>query len=140
MNYTQKCALYGLYLAGLMLLVPLIDKVDKSLPFCLKQILVLIGVGLLIFPIYRLNKMKNKTFDEYDKQICLRASIFSALFAITVALCGYAAVLFGAESFSLTKDDLATAIYFSSIVFIFSLSTGVLFQYYRLNKTERAGI
>jgi hypothetical protein len=67
MNYTQKCALYGLYLAGLMLLVPLIDKVDKSLPFCLKQILVLIGVGLLIFPIYRLNKMKNKTFDEYDK-------------------------------------------------------------------------
>ncbi|MHC5083183.1 MAG: hypothetical protein ACYTET_04505 [Planctomycetota bacterium] len=138
MNYTQKCALFGIYLAGLMMLVPVIDLIDKHLPFWLMQIMVFVCVFLLIFPIYRMNKIKDKTFDEHDKKICIRGGIFAALLIIATAACTYVVVLFGKDSLSLNKDDLAVAIYYGSILFIFVLSTAVLYQYHRLHKSERA--
>lgn len=137
MNYTQKNAWYGLYLTGFLLLIPLVDLVDTKIPFWLVQILVLVGTVLLIFPLYRLNKGKDKTFDELDKKICLRAGIFAVILLCTTAMIAYVTVLFAFESFSLSRDNLAVVIYSGVILFIMSLSLAVLFQYHRLNELER---
>ena len=138
MNYTQKSALYGLYLTGFLLLIPLVDLVDTKIPFLLVQIIGLIGTALLIFPLYRLNKGKNKTFDEFDKKICIRAGIFSIILLCAAAVAAYTTVLFAFESFLLNQDNLAVVIYSGVILFIPSLSLAVLFQYHRLNKLGRA--
>lgn len=139
MNYAQKSALYGLYLTGFLLLIPLVDLVDTKIPFYVWQPIGLIGVALLIFPIWRLNKSKDKTFDELDKKICIRAGIFAILLLFAAAIAAYITILFAFESFSLSQDNMAVVIYFSVILFISSLSLAVLFQYHRLNKLERAG-
>jgi hypothetical protein len=138
MNYTQKCALYGLYLTGFLLLIPLVDLVDTKIPFWLVQIIGLTGTFLLILPIYLLNKGKNKTFDELDKKICLRAGIFAILVLCAVVIAAYTIFLFAFEEFSLNQDNLAVCIFLGAILFITSLSLAVLFQYHRLNKLERA--
>ena len=139
MNYTQKNALYGLYLTGFLLLIPLVDLVDTKIPFYVWQPIGIIGSILFILPLYRLNKSKDKTFDELDKKICIRAGIFAILLLFAAAIAAYITILFAFESFSLSQDNMAVVIYFSVILFISSLSLAVLFQYHRLNKLERAG-
>ena len=138
MNYTQKNAWYGLYLTGFLLLIPLVDLIDTKIPFYLWQILGLIGTVLLILPIYRLNKSKDKTFDEFDKKICIRGGIFAILLLCVVAIATYTTILFAFEPFSLSQDHLAVVIYSGAILFIPSLSLAVLFQYHRLSKPERS--
>lgn len=138
MNYTQKCALYGLYLTGFFLLIPVVDLVDTKIPFWFVQIIGLIGTFFLILPIYRLNKSKNKTFDELDKKICLRAGIFATLLLCAVVIAAYTVILFAFEEFSLNQDNLAVCIFMGAILFVCSLSLAVLFQYHRLNNLERA--
>ena len=138
MNYTQKSALYGLYLTGFLFLIPLVDFVDMKIPFYIWQPIGIIGSILLIIPLYRLSKSKDKTFDELDKKICIRAGIFAFLLLCAVTIIAYTIVLFTFESFSLNQDNLAVVIYSGVILFISSLSLSVLFQYYRLNKLERA--
>lgn len=138
MNYTQKSALYGLYLTGFLLMVPLVDLVDTKIPFYLWQPIGLIGVILLVLPLWRMNKCKDKTFDELDKKICIRAGIFAALLLCTTAIFAYTLVLFAFEPFSLNSNNLAVIIYSGVILFIFLLSLAVLFQYHRLNKFERS--
>jgi len=137
MNYTQKSALYGLYLVGPLLLIPLGDLVDMKVPFWLMQILGLLGTSLLVFPLYRLNKSKNKTFDELDKKICIRAGIFAIVLICAIAIVGYTAVIFAYDSYSLSQDNMAVAIYSGNIIFISSLSVAVLVQYHHINKLER---
>lgn len=137
MNYTQKSALYGLYLTGFLLLIPLVDLVDAKIPFWLVQIMGLAGTFFLILPGYRLNKSKDKTFDELDKKICIQAGIFAILLLCATAIVAYTTILFAFDSFSLNKDNLAMVIYSGAILFIASLSLAVLFQYRCLNKLER---
>jgi len=138
MNYTQKNALYGLYLTGFLLLIPVVDLFDTKIPFYIWQPIGLIGTILLIIPLYRLNKSKDKTFDELDKKICIRAGIFALLFLCVIAIAAYTIILFAFESFAMNMDNLGVLIYFAVILFITSLSLAVLFQYHRLNKLERA--
>ena len=45
MNYTQKSALYGLYLSGFLLLMPLVDLLDTKIPFYIWQPIGLIGLS-----------------------------------------------------------------------------------------------
>ena len=137
MNYTQKNALYGLYLTGFLLLIPLVDLVDTKIPFWLVQIIGFVGTFFLIFPIWRLNKSKDKTFDEHDKKICFRAGIFALLVLCAIAITAYTIIPFTFDSLSLNKDNLGVVIYFGAILFIAVLSLAVLFQYHRLNKLER---
>ncbi|MHC4836242.1 MAG: hypothetical protein ACYTCN_09990 [Planctomycetota bacterium] len=137
--YTQKSALYGLYLTGFLLLIPLVDLVDTKIPFYVLQIIGLAGTVFLILPIYRLNKSKDKTFDELDKKICIRAGIIAVTFLCAAAIVVYTLILFAFESFSLNKDHLAVIIFFGSIIFISAMSAAVLIQYHRLNKLERVG-
>lgn len=138
MNYTQKNALLGLYLAGFLLLIPLVDLIDTKIPFYVWQPIGIIGSILFILPFYRLNKSKDKTFDELDKKICIRAGVFAILLLCASGIIAYTTILFAFESFSLSRDNLGGLIYFGVIVFILSLSLAVLFQYRRLNKLERA--
>lgn len=138
MNYTQKNALLGLYLTGFLLLIPLVDLVDTKIPFYIWQPIGIIGSILFILPFYRLHKSKDKTFDELDKKICIRAGIFALLLLCAIAIAAYNFMLFGFESFSLSRDNLAVVIYSGLILFIFSLSLAVLFQYHRFNKLERS--
>lgn len=138
MNQTQKNALYGLYLTGFLLLIPLIDLVETKISFYLWQPIILIGVFLLVVPIYYMKKCKDKTFDELDKKICIRAGIFATLLSCTTAIFAYILVLFAFESFSLNSDNLAVILYSGAILFIASISLAVLFQYHRLNKIERS--
>jgi|GEM_PF-6764067 len=137
MNYTQKNAWYGLYLAGFLLLVPLIDLAETLIPFYALQALGLAGIVLLILPLYRINKSKDRTFDEFDRKVCLRAGIAAAILVCTVATIVYTTVLFAFESFTFTMSHLAVAIYSAAILFIASLSAAVLFQYHLVNKAER---
>jgi hypothetical protein len=139
MNYTQKSALYGLYLTGFLLLIPLVDLVDTKIPFYVLQIIGLIGTVFLILPIYRLNKSKDKTFDELDKKICIRAGIIAVALLCAAAIAAYTLILFAFESFSLNKDHLAVIIYFGSIIFISAMSMTILFQYHCLNKIGKGG-
>lgn len=138
MNFTQKSALYGLYLAGFLLTVPLVDWIDTRIPFYICQLIILIGIILLIFPVYRMNKCKDKTFDELDKKICIRAGVFAAVILCSTAILAYITVLFAFDSFSLNVDRLAVVVYSGVILFISSLSLAVLFQYNRLNKPKRS--
>jgi len=137
MNYTQKSALYGLYLAGFLLLIPLVDLVDTLIPFYVWQPVGLIGTVLLILPIYLISKSKDKTFDELDKKICIRAGILAIGLLCAVAIVAYVIILFAFESFSLNRDHLAVVIFSGTIIFISSLSLAVLLQYHCINKLER---
>ncbi len=139
MNYTQKSALYGLYLAGFLLLIPLVDLVDTLIPVYVWQPIGLIGTVLLILPIYRISKSKDKTFDELDKKICIRAGILAIVLLCAVAVGAYVIILFAFESFSLNRDHLAVVIFSGAIIFISSLSLAVLLQYHCINKLERTG-
>lgn len=138
MNYTQKNALMGLYLTGFLLLIPLVDLFDTKVPFYIWQPIAIVGSILFVLPLYRLNKSKDKTFDELDKKICFRAGVFALLLLCAVGIAAYTIVLFAFESFSLNQNNLGALIYSGTIVFILSLSLAVLFQYHRLNKLERA--
>ena len=126
MNYTQKNAWYGLYLTGFLLLIPLVDLIDTKIPFYLWQILGLIGTVLLILPIYRLNKSKDKTFDEFDKKICIRGGIFAILLLCVVAIATYTTILFAFEPLwiSFEKEGDATG-----FVVIFVLLCYILINY-----------
>ncbi len=138
MNYTQKSALYGLYLAGFLLLIPLVDLIDTKIPFYIWQPIGIIGSILFIIPLYRLNKSKDKTFDELDKKICIRAGIFAIVLLCAIGIVVYTTAIFAYDSFSLSQDNLTIAVYSGNIIFISSLSVAVLVQYHYLNRSERA--
>ncbi len=139
MNYTQKNALYGLYLTGFLLMIPLVDWVDTKIPFYIWQPIILIGVILLVLPIYRINKCKDKTFDELDKKICIRSALIAFVSLFVIGIAGYILILFWFESFTLSIDHLPILVYGALSVFLLLFSTGVLFQYVHFGK-ERKGL
>lgn len=66
MNYAQKSTFLGLYLAGFLLLIPLVDLVDTKIPFYIWQPIAIIGSIIFIsamslavlFQYHRLNKLE----------------------------------------------------------------------------------
>ena len=142
MNQTQKSAVYGLILTTCMLLLPLFDFIEIriGLSTVVKHIFLVIWLVFLIVPVWFIERKKTKaTFDERDKQICIRASIAAFLILFLVSTITYTVILFGFESLTLTTSHLPVLIYGPLTAFIFFLSVGVLIQYMPIknNQNER---
>jgi len=75
MNKTQKGAWYGLFLAGVLLLVPVVDMVETTInPIVLRIVCYSLAI-LMVVPCYFIHKKKPDTSepDERDKFIIKRA-------------------------------------------------------------------
>ena len=137
MNQTQKGAVYGLILVLVLLFIPFFDFIETryQLPWPVKLLIGIPWFLAMILPIILIERKKHpEPFDERDKQICLRATLWAFLILFLIFLAAYIIILFWFESFTLKAGHLPVLIYGSLSAFIFLLSSGVLIQYISLNK------
>ena len=133
MNKTQKAAIYGLYLVGFMLLIPLVDLVDTKVNPVLLRVIAYPLVIVMILPIWFLTRKRNQAevqMDERDKAIVKR-SLLIACGAVGVGLLIiYTAVIFAGGRDEIVKvSTLPVVVFFSFIAFLLILSSAVLVQY-----------
>lgn len=142
MNKTQKGACYGLFLAGMLLLVPVVDMLDNVLnPIVLR----VCGYGaafLMVLPLMFLQKKSRKAgvdFDERDRLICRKALVIALVVVLGLLSTAYMITLFAlGEKASIPVGLLPEIVYSAFIVFILTLSVAVLLQYQRRGKGEES--
>ncbi len=134
MNRTQKGAWVGLVLVVFLLMIPVIDFVEKDLgPLLTHLVGYSVGLGLLILVIYLIRKIENQpgvNFDERDKLI-IKKAIIVAFAVVSIALIGwYILTLFSlGETGFISVSKLPVIVYAAFILFIFVCSLAVLVQY-----------
>lgn len=135
MNRTQKSAIYGLYLVGFMLLIPLGDLVDTKInPILMRAIGYPLAI-LMVLPIWFLTRKKNQTeteMDERDKIIVKRAILVAGGVVCAGLLIFYAVLIFTrAPDEKVQISTLPAVVFFSFIGFLLIVSAAVLVQYGR---------
>jgi hypothetical protein len=138
MNRTQKAAIYGLYLVGFLLLIPLIDLVDTKVNPILLRAIGYPLVILMVLPIWFLTRKKNRNeaeIDERDKIIIKRALLIAGGLVCAGLLILYAVLVFtGGTGEKVQISTLPVVVFFSSIAFMLIVSSAVLVQYGRGGK------
>ena len=132
MNKTQKAALYGLYLAAFMLLIPLVDLVDTKINPVLLRVIGYPLVIVLLLPLWFLNRSrKNEVeMDERDKVIIKRACIIAVGIVAGGLLAVYTVfLLMSSPEGKITISTLQGVVFFAFVAFLFALSSAVLIQY-----------
>ena len=140
MDKTQKAAIYGIYLAAFMLLIPLGDLLETKInPFLLKAIIYPLVI-LMILPVWFLTRKKSEVdMDERDKAIIKKACILAAGIVSAGLLALYTFFIFmSPPDNGITPFMLQDIVFFSFLVFILVLSLAVLFQYGRICKGEKS--
>ena len=134
MNKTQKGAWGGLVLVVFLLMIPVIDIVEKGLgPLLTHLVAYSVGLGLLGLVIYLIRKIEKQpgvNFDERDKLI-IKKAIIVAFVAVSIALIAwYILTLFWlGETGFISVSKLPVIVYTASILFIFVCSLATLIQY-----------
>ncbi|MHC5060803.1 MAG: hypothetical protein ACYTFK_06945 [Planctomycetota bacterium] len=134
MNKTQKGAWGGLVLVVFLLMIPVIDIIDKYLgPLLTHLVAYSVGLGLLILVIYLIRKIDTQAgvnFDERDKLI-IKKAIIIAFAVVSIALIAwYILTLFSlGETGFISVSKLPVIVYAACILFIFVCSLAVLVQY-----------
>jgi len=133
MNKTQKAAIYGLYLVGFMLIIPLVDLVETKVNPVLLRAIGYPLAFLMVLPIWFLTRKKNQTdieMDERDKIIIKRACLVAGGLVSTGLLAVYTISIFTIEpDGKIQFSILPIIVFFSSIAFLLVLSLTVLIQY-----------
>ena len=133
MNKTQKAAIYGLYLAGFMLLIPLGDLVDTKVNPVLMRVIGYPLAFLMVLPIWFLTRKKNQTdveMDERDKMIVKRALLVAGGLVSTGLLAVYTISIFAIEpDGKIQLSTLPIIVFFSLTAFLLVVSLTVLIQY-----------
>lgn len=124
MNRTQKGAWCGLVLTLFLLLIPVIDLIEKDLGLLLTHVVgYSVGLPLLILMIYIIRKIEKQPgvkFDERDKSIVIKAVIVSFTTLSAILLGGYVVTFLGlGEMKSFSVSNLPVIVYVSSIIFVF---------------------
>ena len=136
MNKTQKSAVYGLVLTIFLLLIAGVDLIDTKVnPVLIRVVGYPLVIVFVVVPIYLIEKKNSHRvpLDERDKLIIKRAMPASCGLLACVGVVGYVILYFivpGSKGV-VPVSRLPEIVYFSAILFILSLSTGVLVQYGR---------
>jgi uncharacterized membrane protein YiaA len=138
MNRTQKAAIYGFFLVGLMLLIPLIDLVDTKInPILLRVIGYPLAV-LMVLPAWLLSRKYKKDevqIDERDKMIVKRALLVAGGLVCVGLLIFYAVLIFTrGPGEKVEISTLPAVVFFSFVAFLLIVSSAVLIQYGRGGK------
>jgi len=136
MNKTQKGAWGGLVLVVFLLMIPVIDIVEKDLGSLLTHLVgYSVGLPLLILVIYLIHKINTQpgvNFDERDKLIIKKAIIIAFAVVSIGLIAWYILTLFSlGETGFISVSKLPVIVYTASILFIFVCSLAVLVQYGR---------
>lgn len=140
MNKTQKAAIYGIYLVGFMLLIPVGDLVETKInPVLLRAICYPLAV-LMVLPTWFLTRKKSEVdMDERDKAIIKKACILSAGVISAGLLVLYTFYFFmSPHANGITQSILQSIVFFSFLAFILVLSLAVLIQYRLGGKGEKS--
>jgi len=129
-----------LLLAGIVIF----DLIDTLVGWPIKLLVGTIWGGLLLVPIYLIERKKDKRevdMDERDKRIIKRALLIS--FILLAAMLGLAFIIaffvLGLKgTLSVTMDRLSAVIYFVMVAFVLILSLAVLIQYGRDARGEES--
>ena len=144
MNKTQQGACYGILLSFVLAGIVVFDLIDSIVGWPVKLLVALIWGGLLLGPIYFIERKKDPhrvDLDERDKRIIRRAFLTSV--AVLAGMSGVTFVIalfvLGIQrSVSFTMDELSAVIYVTLITFILVLSVAVLVQYGRQVKGKES--
>ena len=144
MNKTQQGACYGILLSFVLAGIVVFDMIDSIVGWPVKLLVALIWGGLLLGPIYVIERKKDShrvDLDERDKRIIRRAfltsvAVLGGMSGVTFVIALF--VLGIQRSISFTMDELSAVIYVTLITFILVLSVAVLVQYGRQVKGEES--
>ena len=144
MNKTQQGACYGILLSFVLAGIVVFDLIDSIVGWPVKLLVALIWGGLLLGPIYFIERKKDShrvDLDERDKRIIQRAFLTSV--AVLAGMSGVTFVIalfvLGIQrSISFTMGGLSAVIYVTLITFILVLSVAVLVQYGRQVKGKES--
>jgi fatty acid desaturase len=141
MNKTQKGAWGGLVLVVFLLMIPVIDIIEKGLgPLLTHLVAYSVGLPLLVLVIYLIRKIENQPgvgFDERDKLIIKKAIIVAFTIVSIALIAWYILTLFWlGEAGFISVSKLPVIVYTASILFIFVCSLTVLVQYGRKEKNH----
>lgn len=133
MNKTQKGAWYGLFLAGMLLLVPVVDMFEAVVnPIVLRIFCYSLAV-VMVLPCYFIYKKKSDKInepDERDKLIIKRAILAAFCIVCVILLVAYTIVVFISNPKTLILvETLPVILYCAAIIFIVTLSLATLVQY-----------
>jgi hypothetical protein len=135
MNKTQKSAIYGLYLVGFVLLIPLVDLVDTKVNPILLRVIGYPLVILMVLAIWFLTRKKSQVeaeIDERDKTIIKRALLIAGGLVCAGLLILYAVMIFvGGPGEKVQITTLPVVVFFSFVAFLLIVSLAVLVQYGR---------
>ena len=133
MNKTQKGACYGVFLAAMLLLIPVGDIFENILNPIALRICGYTMACLLVLPIFLINRKRKSTqaeTDERDMFIIKKALIISLVSICALLLVAYMVTLFvPGLTGSISVEVLQTLVFFSFIIFILILSATILIQY-----------
>ena len=133
MNKTQKSAWYGVFLAAMLLLVPVGDILENILNPIVLRICGYTMACLLVLPIFFINRKRKSAeaeTDERDIFIIKKALIISLVSICALLLVAYMVTLFvPGLTGSISVEVLQTLVFFSFIIFILILSAAILIQY-----------
>lgn len=144
MNKTQKGACYGILLSLLLAGIVIFDLIDTIVGWPTKLLVGAVWGGLLLVPIYFLERKKNPCevdMDERDKRIIKRALLASFILLAVILGVTFVVAFFilGLQStMSITMDELSAVIYFVLVAFVLVLSLAVLVQYGQGVKGEKS--
>ncbi len=138
MNKTQRAAVYGLFLAGLLLLLPLIDLLGTKINPIMLRVISYSLIVLMVFPVWFLSRKYKKDkveADEHDRIIVKKAFFIAGCLVCTGLLILYAFLIFTRTPDETVRiSTLLLTVFFSFIAFLFIVSSVVLVQYGRGGK------